>query len=130
MGNFVSFCAGFVAGDFVNFLQTNTQEGNSNREEYHQRADLALGPPENLAIAHNPAQQRNFPDAPGQILAIEQARGDHVQNENLRDNGAEDYENSREQWWANFNNPVHRSTRSQYRQVAANTSEERLYQVM
>ena len=82
----------------------------------------------------NPAQN---PEIPEPILPIEY---DHVlaiewpgndPNENMR-NGRElsDYERNREQWWQNFERPIHRSTRRNYRQTAANTGEENLYQIM
>ena len=117
MGNLLSFAAGYLARDILQYFRENQAENQNN-----QRAALALVPRDQRENAQNGRIQGNLNP---EILAIE---ANQVQNENHPENDL--YEQNRAQWWDRFAQPIHRGTRSHYRNNARNNAEERLYQVM
>lgn len=118
MGNIISFCFGYIVREIFEIWQ-NFQRGN---QENNQGLQAIMPPPNN--IIENEIFE--MPNQPVEPLQIEPARDDNIQNPpNLSR-----YEQSRDQWFRRFQIPVYQSTRSRYRQVSPNATEENHYQIM
>ena len=127
MGNIISFCFGYIVREIFEIWQNFQREN----QENNQRLQANMPPPNNrneneiFEIQNQPVEP-DEPVEPVEPLQIEPARNENIPNpQNLSR-----YEQSRDQWFRRFQNPVYQSTRSRYRQVSPNAMEENHYQIM
>ena len=119
MGNIISFCFGYIVREIFEIWQNFQRENQENNQRLQ-----AIMPPPNNRNENEVVEIENQPVV--EPLQIEPARNENIPNPpNLSR-----YEQSRDQWFRRFQNPVYQSTRSRYRQVSPNAMEENHYQIM